>query len=312
MVTQKFIKAKCRGRFISHNSRLDLIDHNFEARIIEIQLEEPEYISIYNKAQLESEFRENLIPDTIHEIQLKIDDREIKTSLYNVIITHLTCSIRNRFDKEVEASFEGLLYGTLLQQDQNIQQAENPAPDVKPIDETNNKGCLKTFSDLFWLLFMLLLLILLADKCCRENFRERHTSPSPCDTVYIRDTVWLQTTSELDPGIDSLNEDTMRSHFDHAELFIRDGQDVDGDVVSILWNQNPLINKLILTSEFQGPYTINIHKGSNRLLILTANVGSSANYATPEIRIRFPDQTEAYYDASTYIYTPYSLMIQFE
>lgn len=317
------IRGRCAGWFVSHNPQFSLGELLYSGRITGMVIFDPETITWYNKAELEDGPGQKLLPESIHSALILQKACAFNADLYNALITDVRIDVRNRHNAGTEGRFEGTLFATLrrdmtpvepkiippelaeLISNERLFELKSPHSAGNPVsDQTVPGGCGCGLPIRAFLLMALLLwlLWLLANRSCRHGPDSSGNGP---DATLPQDTARSpQTEQENSP-----RSDTVFTQAESAQLFIRDGEWVDGDQVSLSLNGRKISGELLLSGSFSGPWDLLLHTGKNVLEISTFDMGKSASEATPQIRVVFPDGSEQVFNASTQKGKPYTLIL---
>ncbi|MBV6473533.1 MAG: hypothetical protein JPMHGGIA_01817 [Saprospiraceae bacterium] len=323
MNREYYIKARCAGWFVSHNPQFSLGEMLYSARITGMVVFDPITIPWYNKAELEDGPGQKLIPESIHAALILQNTSACNADLYNALITDVHIDVRNRHSAGAEGRFEGTLFATLrrdmtptdpesippeladLIPNERLFTLDSPQTVVNPVPTVNipgGCGCGLPIRDFLLMAFLLWLLWLLTNRTCQNGPDSSGNRPK---TTVTQDTARSSRLEKENPP----HSDTVFTQSESAKLYVRDGEWVDGDKVSLSLNGMKISEELLLDGSFSGPWDLSLHTGENVLEISTFDMGESASEATPQIRVVFPDGSEQLFNASTQQGKPYTLIL---
>lgn len=308
---------------MSHNPQFSLGELLYSARITGMVIFDPETIPWYNKAELEDGPGQKLLPESIHSALILQNASAFNADLYNALITDVHIDVRNRHSAGAEGRFEGTLFATLrrdmaptdpesippelaeLIPNERLFTLSSPQTDGNPPPSGNipgGCGCGLPIRDFLLMAFLLWLLWLLTNRTCQHGPESSGDRP---DATVTQDTAGSSQPEQESPQ----RSDTVFNQSESAQLFIRDGEWVDGDKVLISLNGMKISEEQLLGGSFSGPWDLDLHTGDNILEITTFDMGKSASEATPQIRVVFPDGSEHVFNASTQQGKPYTLFL---
>lgn len=323
MIREHPIRARCTGWFVSHNPQFSLGELLYSARITGMVVFDPETIPWYNKAELEDGPGQKLLPESIHSALILQNASAFNADLYNALITDVHIDVRNRHSAGAEGRFQGTLFATLrrdmaptdpesippelaeLIPNERLFELESPHSAGNPVSNQTAPGgcgCGLPIRDFLWMAFLLWLLWLLTNRSCQHGPESSGDRP---DATVTQDTAGSSQPEQESPT----SSDTVFTQSESAQLFIRDGEWVDGDKVSLSLNGMKISGELLLSDSFSGPWDLVLHTGENVLEISTFDMGQSASEATPQIRVVFSDGSEQLFKATTQQGKPYTLIL---
>lgn len=296
-MSQENHKGSCFGSYEPGKYTGEILSEHFQLKIRSLILVEPEDINFYNKAEIETLEKEFINPPFINHVFLVRGGKLYLADYSNTIIAPVDVKVRNKLPEGSEGTFNGTFYGTLAgrlrpatQQDltDDVKRfipadlLDTLSPDnLDPIAEkyrstnqipgtVSHDGCFKLLWQLLISLILLLILLLLVDRGCnKKEGGENSIEPNPCDTIFIRDTVFR--TQEFDP--DDTIPRTLKVKTDEVHLFVFDCNQEDGDVVSMDFNGVQIFDNKLLVNDHGEPYLLKIKRGKNFLRIRVGSLG---------------------------------------
>ncbi|MBK9961541.1 MAG: hypothetical protein IPP06_09525 [Saprospiraceae bacterium] len=296
-MSQDHHKGACYGSYEPGKYIGEILMEHFKLRVRSLVLVEPEEINYYNKAEIETNEKEYLNPPFLNHVYLVKGGKLYLADYSNTIIAPITIKVRNKLPEGSEGTFSGTFYGTLagrfrpattldINEDverllpaellSSLKPTKSDPFSEKYIDVKNSSndlsrdGCFKLLWQLLLSLILLLILLLLVDQGCNKKEGNKKVSESvPCDTIYIRDTVYR--TQEFDPE-DTIPK-TLKVKTDEVHLFVFDCNEEDGDIVSMDFNDVEIFENKSLVNAYGDPYLLKIRKGKNFLRIRVGSLG---------------------------------------
>ncbi len=350
MFQNVFFTGQCHGSYEPSNYSGNLNIERFQPKIRTIILTEPKQIDYYNKVELEKQFPQNINPSFINKVIVVKNRVLYLADFTNTIVAPAELMVRNKLPEGSEGTFQGIFYGTIhgslekfekkhitedisrfLSADQlkslgykeNNQAEEYYKSKQKSSQTSSNQGvkgdmrgllgsgCVRIFWELVIALLLLLLLIFFVDKGC-SIIERKYKLPliPPCDTIYVHDTIFIESEELLDDTI----PDLIRIKEDEALLMLFDCAVIDHDIISVSFNDNQICDSLELKGDHSSPYLLSMHKGINELLIEVGSKGEETPCTVGILIVSKVDKSKVIFRSCEKIdtYQPYDLKIRYK